>query len=312
MKIQATKQIGLAFACAMLMTPASIFAQEADEIGSTTNPATEAAGEVPSTAGEAAEGGEEVTTGGEVVNTTPGSQAPTGGSDSEETDPALDTTVPPAAEPKIGPGGRELRTDYPGTEEALRERMETDRIKGVASGEVSSKEVYDLRVKELETRIDDLKDQVFRSKSRIVLLKETLLGNKLSGSKAIIVQKSDLGKSFKLKRLTMILNGSTIRNEMDRDGSLADKEMIEILNGSLSPGTHNLEIILEYQGSAAVFNYFEGYTTQLKKACRFTVEEGMVTILDVVSFKDGNVTKRADQAAALKCEESKTPIVEEK
>lgn len=210
--------------------------------------------------------------------------------------------------PKVGPGGRPLREDYPGTEEAMRESMETDRIEGVASGEKSSKEVYDLRVKELETRIDDLKDRVFRSKSRIVLLKETLLGNKLAGSKALIVHKDELGRSFRLKRMTYRLDGNPIRNEMDRDGSLAEKETIELFNGAIGPGTHNLIVQLEYQGNSAVFNYFEGYTFKLEKACKFSIEEGMATLVDVVVFKKGGANTSIEERPALRCDISKTEI----
>merc|ERR1712000_620024 len=102
-----------------------------------------------------------------------GGEAPAEGGEApaEGVEGGVEGGAPADGGPKVGPGGREMRTDYPGTEESLRERMETDRIQGVASGDVSSQEVYDLRVKELETRIDDLKDKVFRSKSRIVLLK---------------------------------------------------------------------------------------------------------------------------------------------
>ncbi len=224
----------------MCAAPGVAFAQEGD----TTPPAAEADGaptEEAGAEGTPAASGEPVTEG-------------------EQKTP--DTTTPPAGDqpgdvtnagPVMGPGGREMRTDYPGTEEALRERMETDRIRGVASGEVSSKEVYDLRVKELETRIDDLKDQVFRSKSRIVLLKETLLGNKLAGSKALIAHKDELPKGFKLKRMTYLLDGNAIRNERDKNGSLSDKKDFNILDGPLGPGTHNLVIQLEYEGSSGIW-----------------------------------------------------------
>lgn len=211
--------------------------------------------------------------------------------------------------PKVGPGGREMRTDYPGTEESLRERMETDRIQGVASGDVSSQEVYDLRVKELETRIDDLKDKVFRSKSRIVLLKETLLGNKIAGSKALIVQKNELGRRFKIKRMTYLLDGNVLRNEIDRDGSLSEKEQIELLNGAIGPGTHKLVVKIEFQGNAAVFGYFEGYDFTLERQCKFTVEEGMATLIDVVAYRDGGATKEVEKSPKIRCDISKTQVM---
>jgi len=244
-----------------------------------------------------------------------GAEAPAEGDASAEGAPAEGGAegegAPADTGPKVGPGGREMRTDYPGTEESLRERMETDRIQGVSSGDVSSKEVYDLRVKELETRIDDLKDKVFRSKSRIVLLKETLLGNKIAGSKALIVQKNELGRRFKIKRVTYLLDGNVLRNEIDRDGSLADKEQLELLNGAIGPGTHKLVVKLEFQGSAAVFGYFEGYDFTLERQCKFTVEEGMATLIDVVAYREGGATSELESSPKVRCDISKTQVIPE-
>lgn len=240
-------------------------------------------------------------------------EAPAAEEGAEEEEGAADTAEPMAGEPaaeggKVGPGGRPLRTDYPGTDEALRERMETDRIQGVAKGDVSSTEVYDLRVKELETRIDDLKDKVFRSKSRIVLLKETLLGDKVAGSKALITQKNELGRRFTIKRITYMLDGNVLRNELDRDGSLSEKKELELLSGAIGPGTHKLVAKIEFQGNAAVFGYFEGYEFELERQCRFTVEEGAVTVVDVVAFRGGGVNTSVDKSPELRCDISKADI----
>lgn len=303
-------QVWMCVGLFVLGAPGIGYAQgDADDVGDATTPAVEdRTGDVPATAGAAAEGGEDVTVG-EGAGTAPDASTPVeqDGEPAALPNPAGDVVN---AGPMLGPGGRELRTDYPGTEEALRQRMETDRIRGVASGEVSSKEVYDLRVKELETRIDDLKDQVFRSKSRIVLLKETLLGNKLAGSKALIAHKDELGKGFKLKRMTYLLDGNAIRNERDKNGSLSEKKNFNVLDGPLGPGTHNLIVQLEYEGSSAIWG--GGLTAKLERACKFSVEEGMVTVVEVVAFKDGNITNRSDQSSKLRCDISQTPIVEEK
>lgn len=210
---------------------------------------------------------------------------------------------------KTGPGGRPLREDYPGTDAAMRSRMETDRIQGVSSEEQDAGEVYDLRVKELETRIDDLKDKVFRSKSRIVLLKETLLGNRVAGSQARITYRNELGRRFELKRLTYILDGNPIRNQSNRGGELEGKDSIEVYNGAIGPGAHNLVIQLEYQGKASVFGYFGGYSFELQRACKFTVEEGIVTTVEGVAYKKGNATTSVEQRPGLRCDISKAEIL---
>ena len=227
-------------------------------------------------------------------------------------------TPAPGTAGETGPGGKPLRQDYPGTEESLKARMETDRLKGVAEGDVSSKEVYDMRVRELETRIDDLKDKVFRSKSRIVLLRETVLGNRVAGSKAKIQHKGELGSQFKLRRVTYMLDNNPIRMESDEGGNLSERTDFNVFDGAIGPGTHDLVVQLEYQGNNMVFGYFEGYTIALNERCQFTVDEGMATMVDVVVFKKDDVTLSVEKKPTLRCDVTKldlkpeTPIKESK
>src|SRR6516162_5230303 len=45
---------------------------------------------------------------------------------------------------------------------------------------------YTVRLHDLERRVDELKEQIFRSKARLNLLKETVLHGVIAGSRAII------------------------------------------------------------------------------------------------------------------------------
>ena len=240
---------------------------------------------------------------------TPTEAAPTGpAAQPTPTEPA--PTAQPAApgQPQLGPGGRELRADYPGMDEAMRARMEVEGLQGLDSPDRAPKEVYDLRVRELETRIDDLKSKVFRSKSRIVLLRETLLGGKTAASRAVITHKDELGKGFKLSRAMYRLDGNTLLNELDREGSLSEKETIELYNGSIGPGTHNLTVVLQYRGNSSMFSYFQGYDFELKKACKFTVEQGKTTTVNVIVYEGGNATTQVQDRPDMRCEATVTEI----
>lgn len=203
---------------------------------------------------------------------------------------------------QLGPGDRPLRRDYPGTEEAMRARWDG----GMATlQEDASDQSYGLRIRELETKIDDLKEKVFRSKSRVVLLEETLLGANATGSKAIIVYKSELGRVFKLRRVLVAMDGNRIYNAQDKEGSLADKETIELYNDNISPGTHRLTMEMQYQGSGYnVFHYMEGYDFRLPETCIFAVEVGKVTVVEVIAFEAGGVTTSVENRPDLRCEVS--------
>ncbi|MGM0558473.1 MAG: hypothetical protein ACQEVA_18960 [Myxococcota bacterium] len=218
-----------------------------------------------------------------------------------------------ASEPKTGPGGRPLREDYPGTEESKQERMDTDKIEGLEFEEGQTPEdVYDMRIRELETRVDDLKEKVFQSKSRIVLLKETVLSGNISGSRAVVTHNTDLGGAYEVVRVLYSLDGARVYNESDEGGSLSDKDNFEVYNGSISPGNHKLSILLELKGSGfGVFSYMEGYKFRIKDSCSFKAQSGKNTIVDVKLYDRGRGKYEYEERPSIRCSVSSVDYASE-
>lgn len=212
-----------------------------------------------------------------------------------------------------GPGGRVLRSDYPGTKESLQANMDTARIEGVSIQDGQRPdEIYDLRVKELETKIDDLKERVFRSKSRIVLLKETVLSGNLAGSRVIITHESKLGSVYKIRRGLFSIDGNRIFNQIDRDGDLAAKRSLDIYNGTTTPGTHTVSIVLGLQGSGfGMFSYAKGYEFNVRSSCQFTAEEGKTTLLSIVTYEKGNAFTAHEDRPDVQCHVSMVDLTAE-
>ncbi len=150
---------------------------------------------------------------------------------------------------------------------------------------------YDLRVKELEEKVNDLKEKIFRSKSQLVLLKETVLRGKIAGSKAVLVYNNDMGNSFKLEESIFSLDGNQIYNKRDQDGDLSDKDNIELFNGAIVPGKHNISVQVIYRGNGyGVFKYLQGYKFTIRSSYTFTAEEGKTTRVKIVGYEKGNFT----------------------
>ena len=204
---------------------------------------------------------------------------------------------------KLGPGGKPLRTDYPGTDESLEPRMDTDKIEGLQVDPNKPEAAYGLRIRELETKIDDLKEKVFQSKTRIVLLRETLLSGNLAGARAIIIHKTSLGSVFKLKQALYSLDGTRIYSKMDKDGNLSDKRTFEVYNGSVSPGNHTLSIFLKYRGTnVGLFPYFKGYSGDIRSSCEFKAQEGKISQVKVETYNAGGVATSVEQRPNVRCE----------
>ena len=217
----------------------------------------------------------------------------------DESSAALD------GEPVLGPGGRELRTDYPGTEASLQPRMDTRAVAGVEREPLDRpEEVYDLRVRELETQIDDLKERVFRSKSRILLLKETVLAENLAGSRAVVTFENDLGAAYEVYRAIVSVDGSRVFGSVDAE-QLRRRDGVEVFNAPVTPGTHTVSVSLGLRGSGyGVFSYARGYDFDLRFSCQFTAEEGRTTLVTVRSYKGGNVLTAHEERPDGMCQVS--------
>lgn len=230
--------------------------------------------------------------------------------DEAKTDEAkADTAKPAEAQPTtadgkvLGPGGKPLRTDYPGTAESLKARMETQGIQGLQVDPNQPAAAYGLRIRELETRIDDLKEKVFQSKARIVLLRETLLSGNLAGARAIVMHTTELGSAWRLEQAYYALDGTKLMNRTDKDNDLKEKRVFQVYDGSVSPGSHTLSVLVKYRGtSVGIFPYFKGYNGDIKSSCDFRAEEGKIAQVKVSVYPEGGVAESIEQRPQVKCE----------
>jgi len=150
---------------------------------------------------------------------------------------------------------------------------------------------YNLKIRNLEEKVNELKEKIFRSKARLLLLKETVLHGRISGSKAVLVHRNEMGASFRLEQVIYSLDGAPIFQKVDQDGDLDEKEQFEIFNGAIVPGDHNLSVQMVYRGHGfGIFSYLQGYVFKIRSSFTFNAEEGKVVRLTAVGFEKGGIT----------------------
>jgi len=157
---------------------------------------------------------------------------------------------------------------------------------------VTSDEAFQTRVKTLEEQVVDLKEKIYRTKARLLLLQETVLGGDLSsGARAVLVHKNDMGGSFALDSVAYALDGAPILTRTDKDGDLSKRPEFEIFNGRIVPGQHQVAVRLIYRGKGfGVFSYLEGYKFTVSSSYTFSAEPGKVTTVKVVGYEKGGIT----------------------
>jgi hypothetical protein len=149
----------------------------------------------------------------------------------------------------------------------------------------------DVALRGLQEQVNGLKEKVFRSKARLLLLRETVLSGSMSGAKARVTHKNQLGSTYTLEKVAYALDGQPLLTRAATDGSLNTREDLEVFVGSVVPGNHSLSVQMVYRGSGyGVFEYMDGYTFEIKSSYPFVAEEGQVTSIDVTVFEDGGIT----------------------
>jgi hypothetical protein len=160
---------------------------------------------------------------------------------------------------------------------------------------------YAVRLRDLEQRIDDLKEQIRRSHTRLSLLSDTILSGGGAGARASIKFTNELSSAFRVTRVLVVLDGAVQYNKTDQSGALADQAEIPIFNGSVPPGDHTIQVLVNLQGNGyGVFSYLRGYKFEVRSSHSFTAVEGKTINLEATSYEKGGVTTPLEERPAVR------------
>lgn len=157
-----------------------------------------------------------------------------------------------------------------------------------------------VRLRALEKNVNELKEQIFRTKARLNLLKETVLGGTLGASRAVIRHKNEMGNSYSLIKAVYALDGVQIYSKADDTGRLAEMKEFDVYNGAIQPGSHTLSVVMFYQGNGfGVFSYLKGYKMTVRSSHTFVAGEAKATAITVVGYEKGNMTTNLEDRPAV-------------
>lgn len=163
---------------------------------------------------------------------------------------------------------------------------------------------YAIRLRDLEQRIDELKEQIRRSHTRLSLLSDTILSGGGAGSRAAIRFNNELSSAFRVTRVLVVLDGAVQYNKTDQSGALAEQTEIPIFNGAIPPGDHTLQVLINLQGHGfGVFSYLRGYRFEIRSSHSFTAVEGKTVNLQAIAFEKGGVTTPLEERPAVRYSE---------
>jgi hypothetical protein len=159
---------------------------------------------------------------------------------------------------------------------------------------------YTVRLRHLERSVSELKEQVFRTKARLQLLKETVLGGVIGASRAVIRHRNEMGATFRLIKVVYALDGVQIFSKADDTGRMSEMQEFDIYNGAIQPGSHTLTVNLVYQGHGfGVFSYMNNMKFNVRSSNTFVASEGRATQVTVVGYEKGGMTTNMQDKPAV-------------
>ena len=151
---------------------------------------------------------------------------------------------------------------------------------------LASDELYQKQINQIEAQVNELKEEIFRSSTRLTLLKESVLASGLKGTELYIIHRNEMGPNFKLEKILYILDGDYRRSLVDEDGSISKQEEIEIYNGPLTAGNHNLQVELIYRGNGyGLFSYMKELQFVLNDVYIFPIAEGKRLEIKAIAYE---------------------------
>ncbi len=151
-------------------------------------------------------------------------------------------------------------------------------------------DAYDNKLRELEEKVIGLKEKVFRSKTRLLLLKERILNDVIAEAKVVIFHDNDMGASLVPVQVLYHLDGEKIYFQDDSSDILEEQDSIEIFNQNLVPGNHVLAVEMVYRGDSSVFAYLKDYLFKLRANYTFYATKGKITTVRAIGYQRGDIT----------------------
>ncbi len=155
-------------------------------------------------------------------------------------------------------------------------------------------------LRKMEEDIVDLKERVYNTKTRLVLLKERILADVVSGSYAIILHRNRMSSSFALEQVHYHINGKSRLYLTRRDADLDSSGEIVVHSGALPPGSHVIDVEMIYSGRGRLFTYMKGYQFRITSRHVFYATEGRITKIESIGYERGDFTYSIEERPSVK------------
>jgi hypothetical protein len=147
----------------------------------------------------------------------------------------------------------------------------------------------------VEEKVSHLKERVFASKATLQLLKELVIDGATVGAKLAVWHVNRLGGGYTMEAAQYFLNGKSVWSKVDPGGSLDNIPEVKILEQTVTPGKHSLQVHLVLRGKGyRIFSYLRTYQFKVQSTFSFKAEDGKLTQVRVLADRRGGFCNFVD------------------
>lgn len=160
----------------------------------------------------------------------------------------------------------------------------------------------------VEQNVNVLKERVFRSKARLLLLEEKVIRGVVAGAKARLIHVNRLGGAYRIESISYYFDGTPIFEKVDNSTEFHRKKELKIFEGNIPPGSHTItaNIVVKGNGSGA-FSYLDDYSFKGQESYSFIAEDNKTAIIRMVLKKKGGPLGGFEEGPEMSFEQEDIP-----
>lgn len=163
---------------------------------------------------------------------------------------------------------------------------------------MSSDREFRQNLKDLENRIESLKERVIETKSRLLNYSQKVAKGFAAGTQVALQLQNDLGGDFQVEKISFFLDGHQVYlKEFDLEDPVIE---LDVYRGSVLPGRHRIDVELIVRGDEGMFDFGHGARLKLESGEYFNANEGKVLQIELVMFDRGGVFKKIDSRPGMR------------
>jgi len=160
----------------------------------------------------------------------------------------------------------------------------------------------------VEQNVNVLKERVFRSKARLLLLEEKVIRGVVAGANARLVHVNRLGGAYRIESVAYYFDGTPIFEKVDSTNEFHRKKELKIFEGNIPPGSHTItaNIVVKGNGSGA-FSYLDDYSFKGQESYSFIAEDNKTAVIRMVLQKKGGALGGFEEGPEMTFEQEDIP-----